>query len=58
VDLKIQWVPRIYNTVADDNSEFSNTDDWGMSRAFFEYMIQCGDLTILTVLQLLKIARH
>jgi hypothetical protein len=30
--------PREYNTVADNISKFSNTDDWEVLKAFFEYI--------------------
>jgi hypothetical protein len=42
VHLKIQWVPRQYNTIADDIITFSNTDDWEESTFFLSTSILWG----------------
>lgn len=38
IDLRIQWIPRELNTVADDISKYRSTDEWEVSREFFEYL--------------------
>ena len=38
IDLHIQWVPRNYNGVADSISKVCCTDNWGVSKEFFEFM--------------------
>ncbi len=38
IGLEIQWVPRELNSFADSISKTSNTDEWSISRDFFEYL--------------------
>ena len=36
--LQVQWIPRLYNQIADDLSKEIDFDDWGVSHLFFSFM--------------------
>ncbi|XP_045208922.2 uncharacterized protein LOC123560830 [Mercenaria mercenaria] len=38
IDMKIQWVPREQNSVADDISKLNNTDEWEVTDDFFRFV--------------------
>ena len=47
ISLKVDWVPREENKIADELSRSLDTDDWGTSNAIFKYMNQTwGPYTI------------
>lgn len=38
IDLKIEWVPRSNNQIADNISKLHDTDDWEVSLEFFQFL--------------------
>jgi len=38
IDMRIQWIPRELNTIADGISKYTSSDEWEVSNPFFEHM--------------------
>ena len=38
IDLRIEWIPRELNQVADELSKVSSTDEWEVTKQFFEHV--------------------
>ena len=42
ITIFLRWIPREYNNKADTLSRIVDTEDWGISSEFFDFLQNCG----------------